>query len=597
MKRNSRKNNKGKKTRIIAVIIVIVIIAVMVLSLVVSAVRAEEIGMNAGNVQNGTEQPVNTADNGQSGAEQSGSGQNGAGQEDSAQNDPAVSSGITGTDSDTPIRVCIAGIDVTGMTESEMQAAVDAYMGNLKTDRISLCADTESMEVTAGDLGLTYTNESVVEEALSIGKKGNVLKRFLAEQEVRQNGPITLDLDLSVDNGRVTQIVNEAKERMDCDPAGNSIVLNDDATFSILPIRDGISINAAESVKIVENYMNTQWFGGDGSVMLDAVITAGEDTSEMLSNIRNLLGESTTQFDAEDTGRTTNITTAAQHIDGTVLYPGEIFSTLLTIGPTTEENGFALGTSYAGSEIVKSYGGGVCQVSTTLYNAVLKSELDVIERHNHSMRVHYVDPGFDAAISDDSEAGAVDFSFVNAFDAPVYIQAEVGYGTVTFRIYGKENRSKDRTIEFQNKITSTTDFGRAYTVDSEQDYGTIYEMAGEEGLTAELWKIIYIDGVEDHKEQVNTSIYSPTNHTYFVGTKGATPETESAIRSACATKSIDKINAAILSGAISDAQTLEEEAAEEALLEEELAEEELLEDAYADYTAAEENWAAENSMW
>ena len=97
-------------------------------------------------------------------------------------------------------------------------------------------------------------------------------------------------------------------------------------------------------------------------------------------------------------------------IDGFVLYPGEEFSAYGAVSPFTKENGYFMAGSYVDGKVVDSLGGGICQVSTTLYNAVLLSELEVTERHNHSMIVSYVEPSADAAIS---ESSGKDFKFVN----------------------------------------------------------------------------------------------------------------------------------------------------------------------------------------
>ena len=106
-------------------------------------------------------------------------------------------------------------------------------------------------------------------------------------------------------------------------------------------------------------------------------------------------------------------------INGTTLYPGEEFSTYKTVSPFSVANGYYMAGSYVSGKVVDSLGGGICQVSTTLYNAVLLAELEVTERYNHSMIVGYVDPSADAAIA---ESSGKDFKFVNNTDAPIYIE-------------------------------------------------------------------------------------------------------------------------------------------------------------------------------
>lgn len=115
--------------------------------------------------------------------------------------------------------------------------------------------------------------------------------------------------------------------------------------------------------------------------------------------------------------------------------------------PFTEENGYAPAASYANGTVVESFGGGICQVSTTLYQAVLQAELEVTERHNHSMIVKYVEPSMDAAIAE----GAKDFRFVNNTEAPIYIEGYTYGGKIYFNLYGEEYRSADRKVTMKVK--------------------------------------------------------------------------------------------------------------------------------------------------
>ena len=440
--------------------------------------------------------------------------------------------------------VYIDNIDVSNMTYSEAEQALNEHMENLKKDSIVLYAGPKTVRATAGEMGLDYVNKEVLDEALSIGKKGNVLKRFLAERQIREDGAIVLELDLTVDRDSVGKVISTRKSALNCDPSPNGMILNDNGTFSITPAKEGVKLDEAGSVDKITAYMDNDWHGGQGGVELAATVIPSEDTSEQLQSVQNLLGTATTEFSTEDVGRCTNIALAAGNINGTVLYPGEEFSALKAIGPTTPEKGFALGASYADDDIVETYGGGICQVSTTLYNAVLQAELEIVERHNHSMRIHYVPPAFDAAIAEET----VDFRFRNSLDTPIYLASKVENGTITFWIYGKETRSSNRTIAYESRELSTREFGTVYRATDSLDFGVVLEYDGEDGMTAELWKLIYIDGEFDSEEKENVSIYDPTNHSYQVGMAGANDETRAAIQNACGAQSLDAIYSAIQNG-------------------------------------------------
>ena len=441
--------------------------------------------------------------------------------------------------------VYIDNIDVTNMSQSQAEKALNDHFEKLKNDTIILNAGPVSVSTTPGALGLDYANKGVVGEALSIGKKGNILKRFLAEKEILENGPIVLDLDLQVDSGSVAEVIRTKESEINCEPEPNGLYMNDDSrSFTLTPAKSGVKINEAGAIETVISYMENDWHGGQGEIELPAELIDAEDTTDQLQKVRSLLGEGETLFDSTNEGRATNIALAASHIDGTVVYPGEEFSSVQTIGPTTEENGFMPGASYAGDRIVETYGGGVCQVTTTLYRAVLEAELEVTERHNHTMLIHYAEPGLDATMSDED----LDFRFINSTDSPIYIQGTVEDGTVTFRIFGEETRDPARTITFESREITKSDYETVYLMDENEDFGTLQEIYGEEGVQAELWKIISVNGEYESEEKVNASLYSPLNHAYIVGTKGASDATVMAIYNACGSESLDAIYNAIGTG-------------------------------------------------
>ncbi len=212
------------------------------------------------------------------------------------------------------------------------------------------------------------------------------------------------------------------------------------------------------------------------------------------------------------------MSSGASHINGTVLYPGEEFSAYETVSPFTEANGYAMAGSYLNGEVVDSMGGGICQVSTTLYNAVLRAELNVTERSPHSMTVHYVDLSEDAAIAGTYK----DFKFVNSTEYPIYIE---GYTTsdkkITFNIYGKETRDKNRTISFESQIVSETPATTILQEDAGQGIGyKAVSSKGSSSYVAELYKIVKVNGVETDRIKVNKSTYKGTNRVVTYGTAG-----------------------------------------------------------------------------
>ena len=148
------------------------------------------------------------------------------------------------------------------------------------------------------------------------------------------------------------------------------------------------------------------------------------------AGINALISECTTSYRVGE-DRSQNIETAANYLNGTVLLPGQLFSYDLTIHPRTEANGYGKGNAIVGGKHVKVIGGGICQVSSTLNNAVLQAGIIPAERHNHSTGVNYLPSGLDATVS----AGTLDYKFLNTLSYPIYIQAIASGGKLKVALY------------------------------------------------------------------------------------------------------------------------------------------------------------------
>ena len=226
-----------------------------------------------------------------------------------------------------------------------------------------------------------------------------------------------------------------------------------------------------------------------------------------------------------------------------LVMPGEEFSVEQATLPYTEENGYVAGSAYENGQIVESIGGGLCQVSTTLYNAVLYAELEVTRRAPHSMSVSYVEPSRDAMIAE----GISDFKFVNNYDTPILIEGYIdGNNQLGFYIYGKDTRAAGHSVEFESETLETTEYTKKYVEDTESAVGSQEtEGAGMDGSTARLWKVTYENGEEVSREVINNSTYQTSDVTVKVGTKSDNAEATKLVEEAIATQDQEKINAAI----------------------------------------------------
>ena len=191
--------------------------------------------------------------------------------------------------------------------------------------------------------------------------------------------------------------------------------------------------------------------------------------------------------------------------------------------------------------MVDSIGGGICQVSTTLYNVVLLSELEVTERNNHSMIISYVDPSMDAAIA---ESAGKDFRFINNLNHPIYIEGITEGKQITFTFYGVEERDPSRKVRYESEVLSTTRPDHDDIVaSSSQGVGYINVQSAHIGYKAQLWKIVEENGVEVSRDVINKSSYKMAPRTATVGVNTDNPDYANRIQAAIASGSIDTCKA------------------------------------------------------
>ena len=413
--------------------------------------------------------------------------------------------------------VSIDKLDVSGMTREEALAALESYEKNLGGQSIKLGIGDNVIEAKLSDLGVTFDNEDLVDEAIGVGHVGNIVKRYKDQKDLQHSGK-TFPLSWQTNEDTVRTYVENNCTKYD-KKAQNASLTRENGAFNFVAGTEGLELNVDSAVRTISDYLENSWTSDNTAVLnLETQVTEPEGSAEELANIKDLLGSFTTSFSTSGSNRCKNVSSGASHINGTVLYPGEEFSAYETVSPFTEANGYAMAGSYLNGEVVDSMGGGICQVSTTLYNAVLRAELNVTERSPHSMTVHYVDLSEDAAIAGTYK----DFKFVNSTEYPIYIE---GYTTsdkkITFNIYGKETRDKNRTISFESQMVSETPATTILQEDAGQGIGyKAVSSKGSSGYVAELYKIVKVNGVDTDRIKVNKSTYKGTNRVVTYGTAG-----------------------------------------------------------------------------
>ncbi len=436
-----------------------------------------------------------------------------------------------------PQGIYIGSVSVGGMTAEEAAEAISAYVEEISAETITLNAEDAILETTLAELGFTKDVEATIQEALQYGKSGNLVARYKATKDLEKES-ITLPLTLVADEEQISTYLEAHAEEVNQEAVDYTLT-RENGSFVIIDGQNGLEVNVEESVEVIVAYYADGW-QEENSIDLVVDVTEPQGTKEQLEKVQDVLGTYTTNYSTSTSGRKTNVARGAALINGTVLYPGETLSVYETISPFTAENGYALAGSYENGTTVETYGGGICQVSTTLYNAVIRAELEITERYGHSMLVSYVDPSADAAIASTYK----DFKFTNNGDSPIYIEGATDGSNIRFTIYGEETRASNRTISFVSETTSTTEATIQFNSTSDP-IGTITKVqSSHTGKTARLWKIVYIDGVEESREVFNTTTYKMSPTIYEVGTSSSNSEAVAAIKAAIATEDLSTIQAA-----------------------------------------------------
>lgn len=295
----------------------------------------------------------------------------------------------------------------------------------------------------------------------------------------------------------------------------------EDATYKIennrlvvTPHKPGVSFDKAEAQAIIDAAE------GD-TIIIPIETTLPEITTESLNEtlFPDMLGSFSSRYNAGDVSRSYNVSLAAQKINDIVLEPGDRFSYNGIVGPRTTARGFRVANVYVGNRVEPGVGGGICQVSSTLYNAVLYADLKIVTRTNHSLPVSYVPMGRDATVS----YGSIDFIFENNTNFPVKIVAYATGGTNFVGVYGtKENKAK--TIEIVTECIGTRAPKLVQKENPDLPEGTIeVEQAGANGSTYNSYKITKENGKVVKREFLAKSNYVASDRIEIIGTGPAEP--------------------------------------------------------------------------
>jgi len=441
--------------------------------------------------------------------------------------------------------IYVDGMDMSGLTREEAQVKLENYVYGIIEDTTRLTVaydDVAEMQISPAVLGAAWNNTDLVNEIMSLGRTGHVVERYKFRKNLERN-PIYYEVDITVNEAAVRAFIEQNMTAFDQKMVNLALIRKNNA-FQVIDGATGYEVNVDASTAQITTFLNNEWDYKEAYLELQVEVTQPKGTMEQLSQVQDVIGSFTSTFVGGTAEKIANISNGARLINGITIYPDEEFSFDAYCAPYTVNNGYAMGKSYSGGKLVDDVGGGICQVSSTLYNAVLRAEMEITMRYNHSMIVGYVPISSDATLA---ETAGKDFRFKNNQNIPIYIEAYVTpEQNLIVNVYGKETRPANRTLEFISETLEVINPGPdVIQLDGTKPVGEIIVSSAYTGYKSKLWKVVKIDGIEKSRTQINSSNYKAVARMATVGMATADPAVAEMMQQAIATGNIDHVQAVI----------------------------------------------------
>ena len=328
-------------------------------------------------------------------------------------------------------------------------------------------------------------------------------------------------MSLTYDRDRLAALVYQIKEEIDLEPVSATMQIVEVEQFSYTDSSVGYNLDADRLIEELEDMICS---GESGTVEIEPDIVEPEVSRAQLEASTVLLGECFTSLEGSTSARSSNVNLALSYFNFFTVEPGEKVSFNAVVGKRTEKNGFKRAPEYAGTTVIEGIGGGTCQASTTVYGAVIRAGLKILERHSHTMTVGYVPASQDAAVSD----GDKDLRFQNTTESTLYMFAYVdkARNQAVCKIYGKPI---DETvfIDIESVVLQADIVGNGITyVDDTEgtrvwytDEPPVLLKEGKTGMRSEAYRVTrdLTTNAETSREKLSSDYYQPGNAIYLRG--------------------------------------------------------------------------------
>ena len=409
--------------------------------------------------------------------------------------------------------IFIGDVDMSGLSAVEASKALSQEAERLRAEiNINVRANNESFTLTADDLAYDFDTFTALEKAWSIGRTqehfDDELDLVLRHQVISaiKEEPVRIELEGIFDEAVLEYSLQQ--KLADVLPVFTEARATGFDTSSLRFIVEegtvGLEADVSEAIKDINRLLQQEDYQGE--VVLRLVEKHPEMTAAMIHNNTGFVAEASTPiYGSWQQDRNYNLIVAAEKMTGDIVQPGETYSYLVSLGPITTQAGFMSGSAIVGGTYIDVVGGGLCQPSTTLFQAVVKSDLEIVERHNHGMRSSYYEYGQDAMIY----GGSADFKFRNNSEYPVAIVAEARGNYLVYKIYGQP-LPEGVTIGLASIKT-----GDLAPIETTKEVINTEIAPGESkqtlspivGSTWETYKVYYKNGVEFDRQYLTYSRY------------------------------------------------------------------------------------------
>ena len=408
--------------------------------------------------------------------------------------------------------VTLDGQSIQGWTNDDLQQYLLDHKKQLKDQKIKITGKDIDETISLDAMHIDFDQERIADELYLIGRTGSPVHRVaevITTLRFGKDVPLSIKVDDDALNDKITDIYNTYnQEAKDAYAEPNA----DNATVTLHKEKDRIVIDT----DALRRQIDDQLHAGNPS-SLEAPIQSREEAAvkkDDLKSIDTVLSYYTTHFDDSNKDRNDNILLAQKKLNHALVPAQKDFSFNKYVGARTHENGYKDAPVYFDNKLVSDAGGGVCQVSTTLFNAVLRAGLFIASRSPHFAPAAYVPVGMDATVADDS----LDFAFTNPFQHPVYVYTAAGENSITTYILG--NHADTCTVTFQTTKLQNL----PHRVVHKHDDNAVtdkQEQEGYDGHDITIHRTVaYTDG--DHYADDITSHYAP--NTEIITTNGPASE-------------------------------------------------------------------------